>query len=131
MIKTLTTLIKVHHHKFTTLALDKHKLLHVKPEILTVINAKLPTLQIPDDNEKIEEMITEYYDNIVSTLLDAFLIHCETESSTKDDFEKDKNDYIKRLGKVKLLGEDHCKGIVTEWIEIADLSLQKLKEQNL
>ena len=32
---------------------------------------------------------------------------------------------------MKLLGEDHCKKIVTEWIKIADLSLQKLKEQNL
>ena len=70
-------------------------------------------------------MVNEYNDNLVLTLLDAFMIHYETESSTKDDFEKAKNDYIKRLGKVKLLGEDHCKEIVTEWIEIADLSLQK------
>ena len=75
MIKTLTTLINVQHHKFTTLALDKRQLLCVKSEILTAINPQLPTLQIPVDNEKIEEMVSEYYDHIVTTLVDPFLIH--------------------------------------------------------
>ena len=123
MIKTLTTLIKVQHHKFTTLALDKRQLLCVKSEILTAINPQLPTLQIPVDNEKIEEMVSEYYDHIVTTLVDPFLIHYETESSTKEDFEKAKSSYIKSLGDVKLLGEDHCKKLITEWIKIADLSI--------
>ena len=85
MIKTLMTLIKVHHHKLQTLELDKDQLLNVKKDILTTISPELPTLHTPHDDRRIEEIISKYYDNIMSTLLSPFLICFETADSTHEE----------------------------------------------
>ena len=68
------TLIKVQHHKLQTLELDKEHLLNVKKDTLTTISPELPTLHTPHDDPRIEEIISEYYDNIMSTLLAPFLM---------------------------------------------------------
>ena len=123
MIKTLSTVFKAQHHKLQSLAVDKKQLLGVPKEILTAIDPELESFQTPEDDRKIDETISKFFDNVTGKMLEPFLIFFETEDITLQDLEKGKRDFIKRLHGKQFLGEENSTSIIKEWIHIANVSI--------